>query len=240
MAAYPLMPKATASWLVDNTTLTFDQIAEFCGLHPLEVQALADGEVNAGIMGANPVLNGELTAEEIARCEKNTTTKLKMLKTDLPKPRARAKGPRYTPVTKRAEKPNAIAYLLKRYPELADVQIAKLIGSTKPTVESIRNKTHPLFTTLKPTDPLSIGLCNGEELEKAVRRAQRRVQREAKAAGKPIPTFGAPADELIADETPAAPAVQQAPLETADNKTPALDDLDDLGLDDDEDSRANG
>lgn len=240
MAAYPLMPKATASWLVDNTTLTFDQIAEFCGLHPLEVQALADGEVNAGIMGANPVLNGELTAEEIARCEKNTTTKLKMLKTDLPKPRARAKGPRYTPVTKRAEKPNAISYLLKRYPELADVQIAKLIGSTKPTVESIRNKTHPLFTTLKPVDPLSIGLCNGEELEKAVRRAQRRVQREAKAAGKPIPTFGAPVDEIAADETPAAPAVQHAPVETADNKTPALDDLDDLGLDDDEDSRANG
>ena len=175
MAAYPLMPKATASWLVDNTTLTFDQIAEFCGLHPLEVQALADGEVNAGIMGANPILNGELTAEEIARCEKAGNTKLKMLKTDLPKPRARAKGPRYTPVTKRAEKPNAVLYLLKRYPELADVQIAKLIGSTKPTVESIRNKTHPLMNTLKPTDPLSIGLCNAEELEKAVRRAQRRV-----------------------------------------------------------------
>lgn len=235
--AYPLMPKATASWLVDNTTLTFDQIAEFCGLHPLEVQALADGEVNAGIMGANPILNGELTAEEIARCEKNTTTKLKMLKNDLPKPRARAKGPRYTPVTKRAEKPNSVLYLLKRYPELADVQIAKLIGSTKPTVESIRNKTHPLMNSLKATDPLSIGLCNGEELEKAVRRAQRRVQREAKAAGKPIPTFGVPMD--AAPEETATPAPQEAPAETAVNKTPALDDFDDLDGDED-DARANG
>lgn len=182
--AYPLMPKATASWLVDNTTLTFDQIAEFCGLHPLEVQALADGEVNAGIMGANPIQNGELTQEEITRCEKAGNTKLKMMKTDLPKPKARAKGPRYTPVTKRAEKPNAVLYLLKQYPDLADVQIAKLVGSTKPTVASIRDKSHPLFSTLKPTEPVSIGLCTAEELEKALRRAERRVAREAKAAGK--------------------------------------------------------
>jgi hypothetical protein len=184
--AYPLMPKATAAWLVDNTALTFDQIADFCGLHPLEVQALADGDVNAGIMGANPVQNGELTAEEIARCEKTTTARLKMLKNDLPKPRARAKGPRYTPVTKRAEKPNAIAYLLKRYPELADVQIAKLIGSTKTTVDSIRQKTHVAINSLKPADPVSLGLCTAEELEKALRRAQRRLEREAKAAGKTL------------------------------------------------------
>jgi len=184
--AYPLMPKATAAWLVDNTTLTFDQIAEFCGLHPLEVQALADGEVNAGIMGANPIQNGELSQEEIERCEKNSNAKLKMLKTDLPKPKPRAKGPRYTPVTKRAEKPNAIAYLIKQYPDLADVQIAKLIGSTKPTVAAIRDKTHPLTSTLKPVEPVSIGLCTAEELEKAVRRAERRVAREAKAAGKTL------------------------------------------------------
>lgn len=185
--AYPLMPKATASWLVDNTALTFDQIAEFCGLHPLEVQALADGEVNAGIMGTNPILSNELTQEEIERCEKSGNAKLKMLKSDLPKPRARTKGPRYTPVTKRAEKPNAIAYLLKRFPELADVQVAKLVGSTKPTVAAIRDRSHPSSNMLKPVDPLSIGLCTGEELEKAVKKAQRRVEREAKAAGKPVP-----------------------------------------------------
>jgi uncharacterized protein len=182
MATYPLMPKATAAWLVDNTALTFDQIAEFCNLHPLEVQALADGEVNSGIMGTSPILSGELTAEEIARCEKNSNARLKMVKNDLPKPRARSKGPRYTPVTKRAEKPNAIAYLIKRYPELADVQVARLVGSTKPTVDAIRNKTHPSTSTLKPADPVSLGLCTADELEKAVKKAQRRTDRLAKAA----------------------------------------------------------
>lgn len=183
--AFPLMPKATAAWLVDNTALTFDQIAEFCGLHPLEVQALADGEVNSGIMGTSPLLSGELTSEEIARCEKNSNTRLKMLKTDLPKPRARSKGPRYTPVTKRAEKPNAVAFLIKKYPELADVQVARLIGSTKPTVAAIRNKTHPLSSSLKPVDPTTIGLCTFDELEKAVKKAQRRTDRLAKAAEAP-------------------------------------------------------
>ena len=187
MANYPLMPKATASWLVDNTALTFEQIAEFCNLHPLEVQALADGDVNSGIMGMSPILSGELTAEEIARCEKNTTTRLKMTKTDLPKPRARSKGPRYTPVTKRAEKPNAIFHLLKKYPDLADVQVARLVGSTKTTVDSVRNKTHPTYAALKPVDPVSIGLCTADELDKAVKKAERRVVREAKAAGKPAP-----------------------------------------------------
>lgn len=197
--ATPLMPKATASWLIDNTALTFDQIADFCGLHPLEVQALADGDVNTGIMGANPVQNGELTAEEIARCEASTNARLKPVKTDLPKPRTRSKGPRYTPVTKRAEKPNAIAYLLKTYPELADVQIAKLVGSTKPTVDAVRNKTHPQSSTIKPVDPLTIGLCNADEMEKALRRARtraKRLEKEAIAAGV------ATAAPLQADDAP--------------------------------------
>jgi hypothetical protein len=185
--ATPLMPKATAAWLVDNTALTFDQIADFCGLHPLEVQALADGDVNTGIMGMSPLNNGELTAEEIARCEKNTNARLKMIKTNLPKPRARSKGPRYTPVTKRAEKPNAVAYLLKKHPELADVQIARLVGSTKPTVDAIRNRTHPASATLKPADPVLLGLCTADELEKALRRATRRNEREAKASGVSAP-----------------------------------------------------
>jgi len=186
--AYPLMPKATATWLIENTALTFEQVAEFCNLHPLEVQALADGEVNSGIMGASPILNGELTAEEIARCEKNTNARLKMCKNELPKPRARSKGPRYTPVTKRAEKPGAVFYLAKKYPELADVQIARLVGSTKPTVDAIRNKTHALSSTLKPIDPVSIGLCTADELDKAVKKAQRRAERLAKAATAPSAT----------------------------------------------------
>jgi hypothetical protein len=244
--AYPLMPKATASWLVDNTALTFDQIAEFCGLHPLEVQALADGDVNAGIMGANPIQNGELTQEEITRCEKAGNTKLKMLKSDLPKPRARAKGPRYTPVTKRAEKPNAVAYLLKQYPELADVQVAKLVGSTKPTVDSIRTKTHPSTMSLKPVDPVSIGLCTAEELEKAVRRAQRRVTREAKAAGKAVPTFGHPADATTTSpvgtqtiEPPKETEKEEPTIENVFSSTPRLDDVDD-GDDQDDDTKSFG
>lgn len=213
--AFPLMPKATAAWLVDNTALTFDQIAEFCGLHPLEVQALADGEVNTGIMGTNPIMNGELTLEEIARCEKNTNAKLKMMKTDLPKPRARSKGPRYTPVTKRAEKPNAVAYLLKKYPELADVQIAKLVGSTKPTVDAIRNKTHPSSSTLKPVDPVSIGLCTGEELEKAIRKAQRRIEREAKALAAGINPATLPVDPEDAEDEAALEQQLQQPDKAA-------------------------
>lgn len=190
MAAYPLMPKATAAWLVDNTALTFDQIAEFCNLHPLEIQALADGDVNSGIMGTSPILSGELTAEEIARCEKNSNAKLKMMKTDLPKPRARSKGPRYTPVTKRAEKPGAVLFLIKKYPELADVQVARLVGSTKPTIEAIRNRTHPGSSTLKPVDPVTIGLCTGEELDKAVKKAQRRTERLTKTAETPAQDNG--------------------------------------------------
>jgi hypothetical protein len=206
--AYPLMPKATAAWLVDNTALTFEQIADFCGIHPLEVQALADGDAGAMIMGASPILSGELTAEEIARCEKNTTTRLKMVKSDLPKPRARSKGPRYTPVTKRAEKPNAVLHLIKKHPELLDVQIARLVGSTKPTVDSIRNKTHPLFASPKPVDPVSIGLCTADEMEKALRRTQRRLER----AGKGLP----PAAEDIEDQNDAGPAQEETAEETTD------------------------
>jgi hypothetical protein len=210
--AAPLMPKATAAWLVDNTTLTFDQIAEFCGLHPLEVQALADGDVSSGIMGMNPVHNGELTAEEISRCEKNSNARLKMLKTTLPKPRARSKGPRYTPVTKRAEKPNAVSYLIKKYPDLADVQIARLVGSTKPTVAAIRNKTHPATSTLKPADPVLVGLCTADELEKAVKKAQRRLER-----GAPAPQGFAASNNIGAESAQAgAPAEEPAPQATAE------------------------
>lgn len=225
--AYPLMPKATASWLVDNTGLTFEQIADFCGLHPLEVQALADGEVNVGIMGASPVTSGELTQEEIARCERNSNAKLKMMKTDLPKPRARSKGPRYTPVTKRTEKPNAIAWLIKEHPYLADVQVAKLVGSTKPTVDSIRNKTYHAISAVKPADPVSIGLCTAEELEKAVRKAERRLEREKKATEKATAAEASAeqpvSNGLAAQETPDAEetsgGAQDFTPETAEKET---------------------
>ena len=137
MKEAPLMPKAVAVWLIENTMLTFDQIAEFCNLHSLEVQTLADEE-GMKIAGQNPVMSGELTAEEIARCEKDPNARLVMVRSDLPKPKIRSKGPRYTPVSRRGDKPDAIAWLLKHHPELSDAQIVKLIGTTKNTINSIR------------------------------------------------------------------------------------------------------
>ena len=128
--ALPLMPKATAVWLVENTSLGFDQIAAFCGLHELEVQAIADGEVAVGMVGLDPIANGQLTKEEIKRCEKDPRTRLKMSIVDLPLPAARSKGPRYTPITKRGDKPDAIAWLIKHHPELSDTQVCRLIGTT--------------------------------------------------------------------------------------------------------------
>lgn len=181
--ALPLMPKATAVWLLDNTTLTFEQIGTFCGLHKLEVQAIADGEVAAGIIGLNPIMNGQLTAEEIQRCEKDSRAHLKMSKTDLPQPVVRAKGPRYTPVSKRGDKPDGIAYLVKNHPELQDAQIARLLGTTKDTIAKVRDKSHWNAANIKPRNPVLIGLCKQIDLDAALKRAQRRVAREQKAAG---------------------------------------------------------
>lgn len=161
----PLMPKAVAVWLIDNTALTFDQISAFCGLHALEVQAIADGEVAVGIVGKDPIATGELTREEIERCEADSSTRLKMAKSDLPKPRERAKGPRYTPVSKRGDKPDAIAWILKTYPAVPDSQIAKLIGTTKPTINSVRERTHPNTPNMKPRSPVLLGLCTQVDLD---------------------------------------------------------------------------
>ncbi len=223
----PLMPKATAEWLIENTMLTFEQIANFCQLHKLEIQALADGEINTGIMSASPISSGELTQEEITRCEENPKATLQMSKSDLPKPKARAKGPRYTPVAKRAEKPNAALFLIKKYPNMTDIQIAKLVGSTKPTVESIRNRTHSNMTNLKPSDPLLIGICKKEDLQKIIDRNQRKVEREAKAkakAEKLAAAEAAKATEAPAEDT-AVITVEEAQVPmvvaTEENDTPA-------------------
>lgn len=180
----PLMPKATAVWLVENTTLTFEQIGQFCGFHKLEVQAIADGEVAGGILGLDPIMNGQLTAEEILRCEKDPRAHLKMLRSDLPQPAPRTKGPRYTPVSKRADKPDAIAYLLKSNPELQDSQIARLLGTTKDTIAKVRERTHWNAANIKPRSPVLLGLCKQSDLDAAIKRAQRRVAREEKAAAK--------------------------------------------------------
>ncbi|MEE8144270.1 MAG: cell cycle transcriptional regulator TrcR [Kiloniellales bacterium] len=191
-----LMPKATAVWLVDNTTLTFDQIAEFCSLHRLEVQGIADGEVAVGIQGLDPVGNSQLTREEIERCEQDPDSRLQMLKLDLPEPAKRTKGPRYTPVAKRQDKPDAIAWLLRHHPELKDSQIAKLIGTTKTTIEAIRERSHWNSPNIRPRDPVLLGLCAQGELNAAVERARK----QAEKLGQPIPEpvqFGGAAEEPL-------------------------------------------
>jgi uncharacterized protein len=181
--ALPLMPKATAVWLVENTTLTFDQIAEFCGLHKLEVQAIADGEVAVSIVGLDPVFNGQLTQNEIKRCEADPRARLKMTKSDLPQPIARTKGARYTPVSKRSEKPDAIAYLIKNYPDLLDAQIARLLGTTKETIAKVRDRSHWNTSNIKPQNPVLLGLSKQADLDAAIKRAQRRVLREQGKSG---------------------------------------------------------
>lgn len=211
--ALPLMPKATAVWLVDNTTLTFDQIAAFCGLHPLEVQGVADGEVAIGIVGLDPIATGQLTAEAIKEAEADPGRKLEMAQTTVPKPAARAKGPRYTPVAKRQDRPNAISWLLRYHSELTDGQIAKLVGTTKPTINSIRERTHWNINNIKLEDPVSLGMCTQLELDTAVTKAlQRQRQREAreaqaerKRAGKPEAAAEAAVEVAEAAESEAAP-----------------------------------
>ncbi|HRQ83404.1 MAG TPA: DUF1013 domain-containing protein [Azospirillaceae bacterium] len=171
--AQPLMPKATAVWLVENTTLTFEQVAAFCGLHELEVQAIADGEVAVGMVGLDPVVNGQLTRKEIARCEANPDLRLQMVVADLPQPVSRSKGPRYTPITKRGDKPDGIAWLLKFHPELSEAALCRLIGTTKPTIAAVRDKTHWNAANIKPRSPVLLGLCSARELEEALALAAR-------------------------------------------------------------------
>jgi uncharacterized protein len=169
----PLMPKATAVWLVENTSLTFDQIADFCGLHPLEVQAIADGEVATQMLGLDPVANGQTTAAEIERCQADPDARLKLLETAIPPQHARHKGPRYTPIAKRQDKPDALFYLLRNHPELSDAQICKLVGTTKPTINSVRDRSHWNSPNIKPRHPVGLGLCTLEELDQAVTKATR-------------------------------------------------------------------
>jgi hypothetical protein len=213
--AIPLMPKATAVWLVQNTTLTFDQIAEFCGLHKLEVQAIADGEVAISIVGLDPVFNGQLTQDEIKRCEADPRARLKMTKSDLPHPITRTKGARYTPVSKRGEKPDAISYLIKNYPDLLDAQIARLLGTTKDTIAKVRERTHWNTTNIKPQNPVLLGLCKQADLEAAVKRAQRRILREQGAKAKEAP-------EAHEAEQPATDGFVVTPS-SAEDEQPVID-----------------
>lgn len=190
----PLMPKATAVWLVENTTLSFDQIATFCGIHPLEIQAIADGDVAVGILGKSPIMQGILTPEDIKACEADADKELTFVNSDMPDVQRRSKGPRYTAVTKRADKPDGIAYLLKYYPDIPDSQIVKILGTTKNTIDNIRKRTHPNISNIKATDPVQLGLCSRSDLDAMIQKVE---AAKAKAAAKngskaPEPVEAAP------------------------------------------------
>lgn len=180
----PLMPKATAVWLVENTALSFDQIADFCGLHILEVQGIADGDVAAGIRGKDPITGGELSRDEIKAAEADPNHRLKLLKSKVRLPEIKAKkAARYTPTSRRQDRPNAIQWLVKSHPELKDSQIIKLVGTTKPTITQIRERTHWNSANLVPQDPVTLGLCTQTDLDAEVQKAAARVRKELEASG---------------------------------------------------------
>jgi hypothetical protein len=166
------MPKATAVWLVENTALTFEQIAEFCGMHPLEVQGIADSEVSVTIVAQDPIMAGQITREEIERCEHDPKVKLKLASNALQYIKKK-KGARYTPVARRADKPDAVFWIIKNYPDLPDHQIVKLVGTTKNTIEAIRNRTHWNTPNLRAKDPVLLGLCTQTHLDEAVSKLPR-------------------------------------------------------------------
>jgi hypothetical protein len=178
----PLMPKATAVWLVENTSLTFEQIADFCGMHPLEIQGIADGEVAIGIVGIDPIAASQLAREEIARCEADPRARLALIRKDLPEIVQRPKGARYTPIAKRQDKPSAIAWVLRHHPELSDPQIGRLLGTTKATIQKIRDRSHWDMQNIKPSSPVMLGLCTQEALDEAIDKATRPADRRRLSA----------------------------------------------------------
>jgi len=172
----PLMPKATAVWLVENTTLTFKQIADFCELHELEVQAIADGDIAYNILGVSPISNGQLSTEEIQRCEADEKAVLQATPLEKSVKERNAKAKKVLSPTQRAEKPNAILWIIRNCPEVMDSQICKLIGTTKPTISSIREGTHSNMANLRPVNPMAVGLCSEKDLEKAMAISQQQAE----------------------------------------------------------------
>jgi hypothetical protein len=204
MSQTPLMPKATAVWLIDNTALTFEQIADFCKLHPLEVKGIADGEVAGGIKGMDPVISGQLSRDEIAKAEANSQYMMKLHVNNVGLPEVtRRKGPRYTPLSRRQDRPNAILWLLRSHPELKDAQIMRLVGTTKTTIAQIKERTHWNINTLAPLDPVTLGLCSQIDLDFEVARASKDRSATVHAGGQTL----LPAETTTAPEAaPAAPS----------------------------------
>ena len=231
----PLMPKATAVWLVDNTALSFRQIAEFTGMHELEISGIADGEVAVGIKGFDPIANNQLTRADIAACEADPVKRLSLVKRKLA-PEPKKKAPRYTPLSKRQDRPAAIAWLIRYHPELEDSQISKLVGTTKPTIQAIRDKTHWNASNIQPVDPVALGLCRQLDLDGAVRKAFEKKEK----AQEHVPTNEErirlmPTVESLAE--PAVPSSAQARRQAAEELGGfTLDDP--RGVDDDEEDRS--
>jgi len=197
----PLMPKATAVWLVDNTSLTFEQIADFCGLHPLEVKGIADEDVAKGIKGQDPVASGQLTREQIEEAEKDPGKRLKMAPPKYKMPPVKTKkAPRYTPVSKRQDKPDAVYWILRNHPELSDADIIKLVGTTKATIQKIKERSHWNAANIKAVDPVTLGLCSQLELDLAVERAAQRKDRVVARTAKPGETLKPIEESVTADE----------------------------------------
>lgn len=197
-----LMPKATAVWLVDNTTLTFAQIAEFCNLHHLEVKGIADGHVAQNMFGADPITSGILTREEITKGEENEEHVLKALETEVKRSPSKPgrRGARYTPVVRRQEKPNAIAWFVRNHPEVSDAQIGKLIGTTKTTITSVRNKTHWNSVNIRPSDPVTLGLCSQLELDSVIEKSTaKRREIEAERAAEDAGPGLKPTQDMLSD-----------------------------------------
>ena len=220
----PLMPKATAVWLVENTGLAFDQIAQFCGLHPLEVKGIADGDVAQGIKGMDPVTNGQLTREEIAKAEKDHGHKLHLAesKVEIPQAPQTRKGPKYTPVSRRHDRPNAVLWLLRNHSELKDSQLMRLVGTTKPTILQIRDRTHWNSAQLTPQDPVTLGLCSQIDLDAEVQKSASRLERDRKQSGKGQDKAGtlAPTAETTAPSTNTATILAPKEAEAAPEETP--------------------
>jgi hypothetical protein len=220
-----LMPKATAVWLVDNTSLTFDQVADFCGLHPLEVKGIADGEVARDIRGADPIANGQLSREELDAAQANPKYRMKAQKSrhaELLKPVKKA--PRYTPVSRRQDRPDAIAWFIRNHPEVADSQISRLLGTTKATIDQVRNRTHWNSANIKPVDPVTLGLSTQLELDAVVRKAADKKAKDDARKGIVEPE-GATLE----------PASETGAMEQVFADTSADDDHDDVAHFDDED-----
>lgn len=206
MADKPLMPIATAVWLIDNTSLSFDQIADFCVLHPLQVKGIADGDVGVGVRGIDPISNNQLTRDEIEKAQKDPAYRMKLSRPKTLVAEASRKGPRYTPVSKRQNRPDAIAWMVRNHPEVSDAQISKLLGTTKTTIQAVRDRSHWNSANLTPQDPVGLGLCSQMELDAVVRKAAAKAARHAPPEDTSAtlqPAADAPAPEDDDDMEPA-------------------------------------